>query len=75
MLDPFHCGRTVTRRECVDRLHAMGYDFHQSVLAPVSDRRMLMRVLGNVLHAFSFREDRLLVGAIQEARRALTMTA
>ena len=71
LVDPFHGGRVLTRRDCVDRLQAMGYTFRESFLEPVSDRRMLIRALGNLLHTVGFGDDQLLSGAVQEARRSL----
>ena len=71
LVDPFHSGRVLTRRDCAERLQAMGYGFRESLMEPVSDRRMLIRSLGNLLHTFGFGEDKLLVQAVQDARKAL----
>lgn len=75
LVDPFHGGRIVTRRDCAERLQAMGYSFQNELLQPVSDRRMLIRCLGNLLHAFGFTEDGEFARAAQEARSALAAGA
>ena len=71
LIDPFHGGRVLTRKDCIERLQAMGYGFSERLLAPVDDRRMLLRALGNLLHTFGFGEDPLFVDAVQAARRQL----
>lgn len=53
LVDPFHGGRVLTRRDCIDRIQAMGYAFEPSLMESVDDRRMLLRCLGNLAHAHS----------------------
>ncbi|MEZ5989215.1 MAG: transglutaminase-like domain-containing protein [Planctomycetota bacterium] len=74
LLDPFHGGRTLTRKDCVERLQAMGYGFKESYLDPVSDFQMLSRVLGNLLHTYRFSEDQELVEALRSAHQVLLST-
>ncbi len=71
LLDPFHGGRVLTRRDCIERIQAMGYSFHESLLEGVTDARMLIRSLGNLLHTLGCCEDEELVTALQEARQAI----
>lgn len=68
LVDPFHSGRILTRRDCIDRIQALGYAFEASLLDPVDDRRMLLRCLGNLAHAHGASDVR---DILQRARRAL----
>ena len=68
LVDPFHGGRIVTRRDCVDRIQAMGYAFEASLLESVDDRRMLLRCLGNLAHGHG---DASVRDVLQRARSSL----
>lgn len=68
LIDPFHNGRILTRRDCIDRIQAMGYAFEASLLDPVDDRRMLLRCIGNLAHAHGAADVREI---LQRARRSL----
>lgn len=72
LVDPFHGGRIVTRRDCVDRIQAMGYAYEASLLEPVGDRRMLLRCLGNLAHAHG---DAGVRDVLKRARSVLARTA
>ena len=71
LLDPFHSGRVITRSECIQYLQTQGFGFHASYLAPVDDRRILVRMLTNLIHVYGFREDRERIACLTEARDAL----
>lgn len=68
LIDPFHGGRVLTRRDCIDRIQAMGYAYEASLFDPVEDRRMLLRCLGNLAHGHGSSEMR---DVLQKARRVL----
>ncbi|MCB9880345.1 MAG: hypothetical protein H6834_01030 [Planctomycetes bacterium] len=68
LIDPFHGGRILTRRDCIDRIQAMGYAYENSLLEPADDRRMLLRCLGNLAHGHGDREVR---EVLNRARTAL----
>jgi regulator of sirC expression with transglutaminase-like and TPR domain len=71
LFDPFHGGKVMTQSDCVERVRALGYAFDSAALEPVSDRGILVRSLSNLLHTLGFVEDRLLITAVQQARRQL----
>jgi regulator of sirC expression with transglutaminase-like and TPR domain len=71
LLDPFHGGRVLTRADCILRLRTEGYEFHPSHLDAVDHRRILVRMLGNLMHIHGFREDPERVALLSSARAAL----
>ena len=71
LLDPFHGGRILTRRDCVERLQVMGYGMKHSYLEGVDDEQMLLRTLGNLLHTFRYSDDGQIIDALKAAQRLL----
>ena len=57
-LDPFHGGRQLTVRECVELLESSGESFRDEHLESVDDRAILCRVLGNLLNVYHSAKDR-----------------
>ena len=51
-LDPFHGGRLLTVRECVELLASSGESFRDELLEAVDDRVILCRMLGNLLNIY-----------------------
>lgn len=47
-IDPFNRGRLLTQADCAQHLRKLGVEFHESHLAPVSPRRMLLRMCHNL---------------------------
>ncbi len=47
-LDAFHKGRLWTKADCVKYLHQTGREFHDGFLAPITPRRMLLRICHNL---------------------------
>jgi len=47
-VDPFNKGRFLTKNECAQFLHKQDVEFHEAHLAPVSPRRMLLRMCHNL---------------------------
>jgi len=71
LLDPFHGGRILTRKDCIERLQAMGYGFQERYFDSVSDFQMLSRVLGNLLHAHRYCDDQELCESLRFAHQSL----
>ena len=57
-LDPFHGGRLLTVRECVELLESSGESFRDELLEAVDDRVILCRMLGNLLNIYHGGSDR-----------------
>ena len=57
-LDPFHGGRLLTVRECVELLASSGESFRDELLEAVDDRVILCRMLGNLLNIYHGSSDR-----------------
>jgi regulator of sirC expression with transglutaminase-like and TPR domain len=51
-LDPFNRGQMLTRTDCIKHLMQSGHSFSENLLAPVSSRRMLLRICLNLHHAY-----------------------
>lgn len=51
-LDPFHGGRLLSRTDCIAFVNQLGRPFENSLLQPVSARRMLQRTCINLEHAY-----------------------
>ncbi|MGM0381802.1 MAG: transglutaminase family protein [bacterium] len=51
-IDPFHSGQLLTRDDCIEFLNSAGFGFVEEYLAPVSDRKLLSRVLKNLLNSY-----------------------
>lgn len=56
-IDPFNAGRILTKADCVQYLLQGNFKVRDDYLAPVSPRRILLRVCGN-LHQIYLRQDR-----------------
>jgi len=56
-VDPFNAGRLLTKADCVHYLLQGSFSVRDDYLAPVSPRRMLLRVCGN-LHQIYLRQER-----------------
>ncbi|MFQ5504396.1 MAG: transglutaminase family protein [Planctomycetota bacterium] len=51
LLDPFHGGHVLTRSQCMERVKVMGYRLEEKYFVAMSDRKMLARILGSLIHA------------------------
>jgi regulator of sirC expression with transglutaminase-like and TPR domain len=76
LIDPFGGGRIMTREACRVLLSGLKQSFRDEYLSTVSDRRMLRRMLANLVHAYQRRGDSLrlgrlfhLVNVLQESSR------
>lgn len=49
-IDPFNRGRLMTKADCIKMLNDAGHAFEDSHLAPLSPRRMLLRICMNLHH-------------------------
>jgi regulator of sirC expression with transglutaminase-like and TPR domain len=47
-IDSFHKGKLLTKAECIKRLVQSGHEFNEGFLAPMSPRRMLLRMCTNL---------------------------
>ena len=47
-VDPFNHGRLLTKADCVQYLQQGNFGVRDNYLAPVSPRRMLLRICGNL---------------------------
>ena len=47
-LDAFNKGRLLTKADCIKYLHHTGREFHESLLVPITPRRMLLRMCSNL---------------------------
>ena len=47
-IDPFHAGKMLTKGDCVQYLVHGSFSLREDYLTPVSPRRMLLRVCGNL---------------------------
>jgi regulator of sirC expression with transglutaminase-like and TPR domain len=47
-LDPFNHGRILSKADCVQYLSRGNFSLHDDYLAPVTPRRLLLRVCGNL---------------------------
>ncbi len=52
-IDAFEKGKMLTRGQCTKLLIQRGHDPHDSFLAPISPRRMLLRICSNLQHAYT----------------------
>lgn len=57
LLDPFDGGRRLTRDACMQFLSREGFGASESFLAVVSDRRILARMIGNLVHCYRRRDE------------------
>lgn len=51
-IDPFHSGQLLTRDDCIEFLNSAGFGFVEEYLAPVSNQKLLTRVLKNLLNSY-----------------------
>jgi regulator of sirC expression with transglutaminase-like and TPR domain len=51
-LDPFNRGQMLTKADCMKHLVQSGHTFSESLLSPVTSRRMLLRICLNLHHAY-----------------------
>ena len=56
-IDPFQKGRLMTKGDCHKMLLQSGQDINDDFLAPVSPRRMLLRMCSNLQHAYSTQDQ------------------
>ena len=52
-IDPFRKGRLMTKGDCIKFLINSGHDFHDGFLAPVTPRRILLRICSNLHNIYS----------------------
>lgn len=57
-IDAFHCGKLLTRIDCLRRLKQFAVDYEDSVLQPISSRRILHRMISNLHLICKERRDR-----------------
>lgn len=57
ILDPFSDGRLLTREECLKFLERGGFGANESFLRVTSDRRILIRMVANLVHSFRREEN------------------
>ncbi len=51
-IDPFHSGQILTRNDCIEFLNSAGFGFVEEYLAPVSNKRLLTRLIKNLLNCY-----------------------
>jgi regulator of sirC expression with transglutaminase-like and TPR domain len=51
-IDCFNQGRFLTKADCIRHLHATNHGLHEGYLAPVSTRRILMRMCANLQQTY-----------------------
>jgi len=51
-IDPFHSGQLLTRDDCIEFLNSAGFGFVDEYLAPVSNKKLLKRLLKNLLNCY-----------------------
>ncbi len=51
-IDPFHSGQILTKNDCVEFLNSAGFGFVDEYLAPVSNKKLLKRLLKNLLNCY-----------------------
>ena len=51
-IDCFNQGRFLTKGDCIRHLHATNHGLHEGYLAPVSTRRILMRMCANLQQTY-----------------------
>lgn len=56
-IDPFQKGKLMTKGDCIKMLLQSGHEINDSFIAPVTPRRMLLRMCSNLQHAYSIREE------------------
>lgn len=56
-IDPFQKGKLMTKGDCIKMLIQSGHEYNDSFIAPVTPRRMLLRMCSNLQHAYSIREE------------------
>lgn len=47
-IDPFHCGKLLSRIDCMRRIANLSVQYDESHLAPVTSRRLLQRMIANL---------------------------
>lgn len=57
-IDAFHGGKLMTRIDCLRRLKQFAVDYEDTVLQPISPRRILHRVISNLHLVYKERRDR-----------------
>jgi regulator of sirC expression with transglutaminase-like and TPR domain len=56
-IDPFQQGKMMTKGQCIKMLIQSGHDYHESFIAPISPRRMLLRICSNLQHAYTTQDQ------------------
>jgi regulator of sirC expression with transglutaminase-like and TPR domain len=51
-IDPFHKGRLLSKADCMEYLIQGQFSPHQNYLAPISPRRLFLRICSNLHHIF-----------------------
>ena len=64
LVDPYRGGRVLTREACRTLLAGFNQTFREEYLAPVTDRRMLRRMLANLVHVYQEKGDQLRLGRL-----------
>jgi regulator of sirC expression with transglutaminase-like and TPR domain len=62
-IDAFSKGKLLTKTECIKRLVNTGHEFHEGFLAPISPRRMLLRMCTNLHQIY------ITLGLVEESGR------
>ncbi len=57
IIDPFSDGRRLTREECLRFLERGGFGANETFLRVTSDRRILIRMIANLVHSFRREEN------------------
>lgn len=52
-IDPFRKGKLMTKGDCIKFLINSGHDFHDGFLAPVTPRRILLRICSNLHNIYT----------------------
>ncbi len=71
-IDAFHGGKLLTRIDCLRRLKQFAVDYEDTVLQPISPRRILHRVISNLHLVFKERRDRNEVARLERYLAAIS---
>jgi regulator of sirC expression with transglutaminase-like and TPR domain len=65
-IDAFHGGKLLTRIDCLRRLKQFAVDYEDTVLQPISSRRILHRMISNLHLIYKERRDRAEVARLEK---------
>ena len=71
-VDVYNCGRLLTKGECIKYLQQTGYGYTDGSLAPITPKRMLLRMCANLHQVYSDSEQEKEVKRIQRYIMALS---